>query len=425
MKKKLLLYILIVLFLLAAAIAIYNYIQFRSHYDLITHTFSVEDKFISHKKFQGCYCENIIYNGWVYYAPFRIWEWGNDYLPLDLERAKSRSLLTRRNIDSGEIQYFDFGSEKTKNSEFVGLAADGRGYVYLVALEQNIVLRIKVDDKCFGDSKIEEFKLDVSSGYSGSLLVYDNYLYITFGSRKEAIRIDTLNFCHAGVEFLNVRKLDADAGGYAGICVDKKGFIWMAPSYNGGYYTGKIVRIDSSNFTLEGTSIIDLAKLNPNARGYHGVCYYDNYVYFVPHVNETGPHSLLAVVDINKPNLEGTRIIDVAKYNDAAKGFINCEVVGKYIWMFPYAYNNSNQNLITVLDTRNNSFFHLDIAKYIPDAQLMFYDGSYDGKYMYLSPHKMLYVDGKEYWDCRALVLDAGSIRKNFKYMKFTEFINR
>ncbi|MCP4652349.1 MAG: hypothetical protein GY858_03045 [Candidatus Omnitrophica bacterium] len=368
----------------------------------------------------GSYCENIISNGWVYYAPFINWD-TKDVCLLSSQEVKKSGLLARQNIITGVVQVLDLTKINPKLNSFVGIDSDDSGNVYMVTRDESILVKVVVNENIFHLSEIETIKLSLpEEGFSTNVLFYKEYVYVSPMKHGLFLRVKANDFSSESVDIIDVSSIDSEATGYNGLCVDSNGFIWAAPSWNGKTRIGKVVRINSSDFTINGTTIIDLSLINPKAKGYHGVCYCDGKVIFSPHYSDDEKfHGNIAIIDIDKPTINGVVILDANTENSSIGGMVNCERVGESVWFFPYMNNKDDQNredpdTIVILDTKTLKQTYLNIAGTIKDAAAIFYDGAFDGRYMFLSPHKS-FIDGKKCWDSRALKIDTTKMVKKME----------
>jgi hypothetical protein len=366
---------------------------------------------VTYSVFPGAYAENVLSNGWVYYAPIRSWKGGAVYIS-EVEAMTtyfdSAKILARENTKTGEIQTLNLSdiSPIMGSSYTCGIDKDEQGNIYIVEIKGTI-FKVNVDENNFSQSKVDVVILPFNEDWwYVNVLYYKGYIYITPMAHGFLSRIPVSDFSLPAVEYVDLTSIDPEATGYNGLTVDPKGFLWAAPNWNGNRRTGKVLRINSADFSLNGISIIDLALVSPLAQGYHGVCSNGDKVVFAPHWNEEiGCHANAAIIDINRP-FDSAVIIDIGKYNDKIGATMNCTNIGENVLLFPYQKNTVNHDggsygIITVLNptTLDLSFISLDI---FPETKIGTYDGSFDGKTLFLSPYKS-HVQGVESNDSRAL----------------------
>ncbi|MEW5979943.1 MAG: hypothetical protein AB1898_29455 [Acidobacteriota bacterium] len=357
-----------------------------TRYNRVTRTGRVDPAAVTVMRFPGSYGESVAYQDWIYFAPLH----GSGF---DIPN----SILVRRHAVTGEIQTLDLSTIDGRITTCIGVDADGLGNVYTVTRTGGIAIKLHVDDEKFEGSSATVLDLPIQGSYT-SVRFFNGFLYIAPMGHGLFLQVSGEEFSKASVKAIDVSTIDAGATGYNGMWVDRKGFLWAAPNWNGKVRTGKVVRIDSNHFTLASASIIDLAVINPEAKGYHGVCGTEEKVVFVNHANETsGSHRNVAVIDINRPSLDGVKIVDIGKHNDKIGGGINCESVGNRIWLFPYMRNTGDGSdgrmegygVITVLEPRTLEFVHLDLSDVLPGIKIIPYDGTYARGHMFLSPYKV------------------------------------
>ncbi len=365
------------------------------NYDPRTHTGIVDKDAVAVTDLRGTFHENIICKGWVYYAPGYTWDISKPHIPLADQDVTISRMLVRQNIITGKVQTLDLSKIDAKVENFIGIDKDSKDNIYMVSRKNGILVKIIVNEDNFSDSTIETVELPIpDGGYCMNVLYYKGFVYVSPMAHGIFVRVDVNNFSPSGIEIVDLASIDSEATGYQGLCAGSKGFIWAAPNWNGRHRHGKVLRINPNNFTERGVSIIDLTLVNPNARGYHGVCCNGDKVVLAPHCNEAvGMHTNCAIIDVNNPTPEGVVILDIGKYNDEVGGTINCENVGDDVWLFPYQRNSSvggseSYGIITVLNPESGEISYLDLSDIYPGTKISPYDGSFDGKNMFLSPYK-------------------------------------
>lgn len=363
---------------------------------------------ISYKQLPGSCHENVISEGWVYYAPG--YAWGADVcVPVTNRGIVYNKKLTRRNIVTADIEMLDISKIDQPTDGIIGIDKDDKGNVYLISAS-GVLLQIKVNNHRFQNSLVNTLKLPLNSGFYVNVLYHNGYVYVAPMAHSLFVRVDCENFSQSGMEVVDLSATDPGATGFNGLCADPKGFIWAAPNWNGKRWTGKILRVDSNDFTSKGVNIIDLESLDSNARGYHGICCSKNSIVLSPHRNENGMHSNLAIIDINRPSLDGVAILNVSKNNSQIGGMIGCVSVNDAVWLFPAEAKNNSQNksgygIVTILNPMKKELKYLSLNNIFPEVIISPYDGSFDGKSIFFSPYKS-YINGVEYFDSRAIKID-------------------
>lgn len=343
----------------------------RPNMDLIEqHHFPNQNQYTlgkeSIKTFKSAYTlgnlENVKYGKYVYFAP------------------NSNGILVRLNLETEEFQYFNLKKFiKNKDATCIGIDVDENGHIYMVTRVEGTLIKVTVNNQRFDQSQLESLALpqvsEMANKDFGRLYVnvlYDKgYIYISPIGHGDFIRVSTDTFSISSAEIVDVAQLDPEATGYHGIAVDNKGFLWAAPNHNGTKRIGKAVRIDTKNFSLSGTTIFDFEKINPNALGYNGVCYNSGKLVFAPHYNEKiGHNGLIAIVDANNPRLNTIKFIDAHKVNKNVGGMMSCVNVKNKVFILPYSKKHQKYHLEFPFIERIGSFPYLRLRKIIRPKSL-------------------------------------------------------
>ncbi|HIH44433.1 MAG TPA: hypothetical protein HA257_04975 [Candidatus Methanoperedenaceae archaeon] len=155
-------------------------------------------------------------------------------------------------------------------------------------------------------------------------------------------------------EFFDLTGVNANAkgflgGGYA------KGFVYFSPYYNGAEYHGLACRYNISQpFNVTGSfSCFDIAAIDTEAKGFSGVEWDGQYVYFVPLQNSAPAfHGRIAQYNTSLPfNISGSyQVYDTEALNANSHGFRGAIYKFNYIYFVPY--NNAQ---ITRMEPYNSS----------------------------------------------------------------------
>jgi hypothetical protein len=98
---------------------------------------------------------------------------------------------------------------------------------------------------------------------------------------------------------------------------------------------------------------LDLAKLSPLAKGFHGASFDGRYVCFVPHSN--GSYNGLVVrYDTTEPFIETASwgVFDLATINSAAKGNGGGVFDGRYLYLVRYTNAAAHHGLVARFDAK-------------------------------------------------------------------------
>jgi len=396
---------------------------------------AVSDKLgllVKYRCLPGAFCENTVYKSWVYYAPMSKWPLAGNKEPFSSpDKMTLSGLLTRQSSKSSVVQTLDLSKINGSLRFFIGIDNDDNGNIYLVTRNSNLLVKVEVNEYVFGSSKVEIVELPISQGgHWQNVLYYAGSVYVSSMGHSLFLRVDTSNFSDATIEVIDLAEIDPDALGYNGLCVDKKGFIWAAPNESKGVDNGKVLRIDPRNFTANGASTIDLSKIDPNLKGYHGTCSVGERVVFAPHSNSTELfHSKVVIIDINEPTIKGVTVFNAAEGNSNVGGMINCESVGNCVWFFPYLKNTEGNKfvgygIITILNPETLDVFYLDMRDIFPASEIIPYDGGLGGRAVFLSPYKVV-TDGIKYFDSRAVKIHIPSLVRGILWGRLKDFIKR
>ena len=112
-----------------------------------------------------------------------------------------------------------------------------------------------------------------------------DYFYIAPNMNGKITRIDTKNFTTTGVTTLNLSEIDPGIAGYVSAFTDRKyGYFLPSAIASGDFYlgTGKLARVDLSNFTPEGVTWLDLTRLDKNWNNFIDGMSDGKYLYLEP-----------------------------------------------------------------------------------------------------------------------------------------------
>jgi hypothetical protein len=211
-------------------------------------------------------------------------------------------------------EYVDLSKADPDLGGFVGGYAAGKWAYLLPHFNGNVfsskIARVNLDEFDTPNPSIEVLDLadanvELKGFYGGFMIGSHGYLVpdstiISTGFNESAgfsnshtgsyngklTRVNLGAFSAATVEHIDLAKINPELKGFRG-GLGFEGYVFLAP-YNNGVPHGNVVRVTASDFST--VNQIDLTKLHPQLRGFNG-CFLDNggrngkYIYFVPSKN--------------------------------------------------------------------------------------------------------------------------------------------
>ncbi len=171
----------------------------------------------------------------------------------------------------------------------------------------------------------------------------------TSGSSGKLARVDLQNFTTGGVTVLDLAAVDSDLKGFYGGFTDGR-YGYFVPNYN-GIYSGKVARVDLQNFATGGVTVLDLAAVDSGLKGFEGGFTDGRYGYFVPCFNGTYSGKV-ARVDLQNFTTGGVTVLDLAAVDSDLKGFAGGFTDGRYGYFVPYN-NGSYSGKVARVDLQN------------------------------------------------------------------------
>jgi hypothetical protein len=155
-------------------------------------------------------------------------------------------------------------------------------------------------------------------------------------SNGKLARVDLQNFNTGGVTILDLTLVDSTLKGFVGGFTDGR-YGYLVPNYYVDTYHGKVVRIDLRNFTPGGVTVLDLGAIDPDLKGFWGGFTDGRYGYFVPWAQAVDTYSgKLARVDLSNFTPSGVTVRDFSATNPALKGFRGGFTNGAYGYFVPF-----------------------------------------------------------------------------------------
>lgn len=140
----------------------------------------------------------------------------------------------------------------------------------------------------------------------------------------------------------------------------------------------------------------DLTQFNSDSKGFSGASFDGRYLYLVPLSNGKGVfHGTIARFDSlgNFSESSSWSFFDSASLNGYSRGFVDSCFDGQFLYLIPF-HNDRHHGQVTRYDTQKEfddhdawSFF--DLQEHLHDECRGFVSGSFDGRYLYLSPYQL------------------------------------
>jgi len=237
------------------------------------------------------------------------------------------------------VSVLDLSTTDPDLKGFYGAFTDGK-YGYFQRLgPHGKIARVNLDD--FSTVSVlnlaltdSELKLFIGGFTDGT------YLYFApnnVGTSGKIARVNVNDF--STVTVLNLTDLSPYFRGYAGCFTDGR-YGYFIPSDNGVKH-GNFVRVDLTNFTTAGVTVLDLTAVDSDLKGFNGGFTDGRYAYLVPYYNGTY-YGKLTRVDLNNFSVSGVSVINVALQDSDLKGFVGGFTDGKFGYLVP------SQNVIGI-----------------------------------------------------------------------------
>jgi hypothetical protein len=305
-------------------------------------------------------------------------------------------------------QSIDLTSIDTNLRGFSGGFTDGR-YGYLVPHANNttrhgLATRIDLQNFSTGGVTVLDFSAVDSNlrGFAGGFTDGRYGYYVPYANSSSnmhgyAVRVDLQNFTTGGVTVLDLTNggVNPLLEGYTGGFSDGR-YAYFVPFANDTTYHGNLVRVDITNFTNSGMTVLDLtnAGANPGLVGFCGGFTDGRYGYLTPHANASGQQGNIVRVDLQDFSQSGVSTLNLTTINSSLRGFYGGFTDGRFGYFVPYSTNGSTSGafgLFVRLDLQNFTasgvtILDLTVGNTYPN-RVGFVSGFTDGRYAYLSPH--------------------------------------
>jgi antitoxin component YwqK of YwqJK toxin-antitoxin module len=315
---------------------------------------------------------------------------------------------------SGSWSTFDVSTVNAAAKGFGGGAFDGK-YLYLVPYNNGaydgVIARYDTT-ATFGDSNAwAAFDLSTvdpnARGYIRS--VFDGrYLYLVphyNGAYHGTVaRFDSQNpagFTGAAAwSTFDIGAVNVHLKGFLGGTFDGR-YLYLAPYYDGTAYDGVVARYDSQSTTgfadAGSWTYFDLATVNPNGVGYYSITFDGRYVYLGQYYDGTAmvPNygGVMARYDTQATFSAGSswQTFDVSSINANARGFIGATYDGRFVYFSPH-YNGAYDGIVTRFDTTAGGFaspasWSMFDTSTLSASGVGFAGAGFDGKYVYMIPN--------------------------------------
>lgn len=230
------------------------------------------------------------------------------YLAPDINCSK----LLRQSLYSysSTPEVLDLSLIDTDFKGFNGVCSDGK-WIYLFGQDytnwtHGKMVRVLLSDFSTVESiNLKTYDPDLAD-HCGGLVCDGRYVYVVpntgaTGNKGKVTRIDSINFTLTGISVLDLLAYDITLKMFIGGCVHGR-FLYLSPRYNGTADSGKMVRIDLSDFTISGIEVLDFENHSSNAIGYTGICKAGDFLYFAPNDH----NSLAEIIYLDIPTTNGS-----------------------------------------------------------------------------------------------------------------------
>jgi hypothetical protein len=286
-------------------------------------------------------------------------------------------------------RYLNLASVDTALKGFLGGFTDG-DYAYFVPNNgggSGRVARLDLDNyTTSGVSTLELTSVSpVLAGFYGGF-TDGLYGYFVPNTYPVLARVLLSNFSVGGVTTWNLAGKDPALTGFRGGFTDGA-FIYLVPYGGGG--SGKIARLWTLGWgDNDAITVLDLATILPFLVGYNGGFTDGKYAYFVPYYWAGGYHGFLVRVDLSNFTTSGVSVLNLQEIDSGLAGFASGFTDGRYGYLVPYSTNAGASGKMVRFDLSNftaTGVTILDLAA-ISSSLKGFGGGFTDGRYGYLAP---------------------------------------
>jgi len=240
-----------------------------------------------------------------------------------------------QNFATGGVTILNLQSIDADLAGFHGGFTDGH-YGYFVPLQNNTAAFgkfVRVDLSNFTTGGVTVLNLaafDPDLVYFTSGFTDGKYAYLVSRNyaHNKIARVDLANFTTGGVTVLNLTAVDPTFGASGGAFTDGNFGYFTTLDSAPSVYSGKIARVNLSNFTADGVTILDLATVDAGLKGFQGGFTDGRYAWIPPAIGTKG-----ARIDLARFSTSGVSVIDLASSATTfPSGFTN----GRHGILVPY-----------------------------------------------------------------------------------------
>ena len=310
---------------------------------------------------------------------------------------------TKKTISTNYVSFFDTATLNSNSKGFAGSVFDGT-FLYFVPSNNGApsgqMTRYDTTQSFTSSTAYSFYNTSLvnsnSKGFSGG--VFDGkFVYLipyyngtNFGqiTRYDISQSFTTNTSYTVFDTATV---NSNSKTFQGAVFDRR-YIYLIPENNGAYF-GQITRYDTTlSFTSASSySFFDTTTVNVNSKGFNGGVFDGRYIYLVPN-NNGSPFGQITRYDttLSFTSASSYSVFDTTTVNSNSKGFHGAVFDGKYIYFIPnnngVAFGQITRYDITLPFNSTSSYSVFDTTTVNINSK-GFEGGTFDGKYLYLTPN--------------------------------------
>jgi hypothetical protein len=229
-----------------------------------------------------------------------------------------------------------------------------------------------------------------------------NYIYLAPNKGGASGQITRFNVREpfnsaSSYSFFDMATLNSSAKGFSGVVFDGN-YMYFIPYYANGAYSGVAARYDRRSPFNDASSytFYDLSNINLACKGFWGGLYHNGYIYFCPNTYNGSQYSGYIVrynTSLSFTDLASYETFNLATIDANLKGFSGIVSAGSFIYFIPYqnAAGVAHGNFV-LYDTGGDftnaaSYNFLDLTTAVSGSCKGFIGGTFDGRYVYLIPN--------------------------------------
>jgi hypothetical protein len=289
------------------------------------------------------------------------------------------------NYTASGVTMLNLASVNPALTGFYGGFTDGI-YGYFVPNTYPLLARVNLSN--FSVSGVESWNLaskdPALTGFRGGFTDGLNLYLVPYGGAGSGkiAKVSALTWGdNNAITILDLATIFPFLVGYNGGFTDGH-YGYFVPYYWAGGEHGFFVRVDLSNFTTSGVQVIDLHAVNSGLAGFASGFTDGRYAYLVPYHNTDDYSGKLARVDLSNFTASGVTFLDLTTVGSSYKGFAGGFTDGRYAYLVPY-----NAGVLVRVDLSN--FTASGVTAQI--AWFSSFGGAFtDGRYGYLVPNSSI-----------------------------------